>query len=215
MKRIPVTQEYLGDVLAAQNRGESVMHPAIRHFPNALYEGINKLVHKISHKYKGSTNEKEEELFQVCFYHLWKRIGKFDSSRGQFTTFVHWVCSNKMKTHYGSIKKNKEHYVEAHEDSENQIGSELMCAFNRQSHVSDAILNTEMADAVRELIRKYPAKQDLTISILGKPDDIERRRFSDEIKLSRIKGYGRKEKERFYNQTIVPFFRVKFGGLHV
>lgn len=215
MKRIPVTQEYLGDALAANARGELVQHPALKHFPNALFDAINKLVHKISHKYKASTNEKEDELFQVCFYHLWKRIGKFDSSRGKFTTFVHWVCSNKMKTHYGAIKKDKEHYVEVHEDSENQVGSELVCQFNKQEHVSDFMLNEDMANAVRELIQKYPAKQELTISILGKPDDIEKRRFRDDIKLSRVKGYGRKEKERFFNQTIVPFFRAKFGGLYV
>jgi len=215
MKRIPVTQEYLGDVLAAQTRGEFVQHPAIKYFSNALFDGINKLVHGISHKYKTSTNEKEEELFQICFCHLWKRIGKFDSARGKFTTFVHWVCSNKMRTHYCSIKKEKEHYVESHEDSENQEGSELMCSFNRQTHVSEKMLNAEMAETVRELINKYPSKSDLTISILGKPDDIEKRRFNDEIKLSRIKGYGRKEKEKFYYQTIVPFFKVKFGGLHV
>lgn len=233
MKRIAVTQEFLGDILAAQTRGEIVQHPAIKCFPNALFDGINKLVHKISHKYKTSTNEREDELFQICFYHLWKRIGKFDSSRGKFTTFVHWVCSNKMKTHYRNVKKDKEHYVEAHEESENQEGSELVCAFNKSVHVSDSMLNQEMADAIREfkksdsmlnqeiadaireLIKKYPSKRELTISILGKPDDIEKRRFNDEIKLSSIRGYGRKEKEKFYRQSIVPFFKVRFGGLHV
>ena len=120
-----------------------------------------------------------------------------------------------MRSYYVRNRANKEHYVDAYEDSENQEGSELTCEFNRHMHVSDALLNAEISDAVRELIMKYPNKKELTISILGDPEDLAKRKFSDEIRLSKIKGFGRKEKEKFFNQTIIPFFKVKFGGLYV
>lgn len=211
--RIPVTQEYLADVLAAQARGEKVNHPALEQFPNALYENMNRLVHKIAHKYKGTIQEQEDELAQNCFYHLWKRLGKFDSTRGKFTTFAWWACSNHMKSCYGVRKLEKEHFVSVHEDSENQEGSEITCEFNRYTHASDSMLRYEIADTIRELITMYPLKKELTISILGNPTDFENRKFKDEIKLNQIVGFSRKEKEKFYHKTIVPFFKTRFGGV--
>jgi len=215
IKRIPVSQEFIADSLASQMKGESISHPALEYFSNALYDDMNKLVHKYAHKYKNSIVESEEELAQNCFLHLFKRIGKFDSTRGRFTTFASWVCINHLKGLYEKAKKGREHFVRGYDESENQEGSSEMCEYNKHIHVSDSILRQEIADTVQELIVKYPDKAELTIGILGQPTEIAQRRFNDEVKLSRLKNYTKKEKEYFFSHSIVPYFKSRFGGLYV
>jgi len=216
MIRTPVTQEFLADCIAAQFRGETVVHPAIACFRNALYDDMNRLVHKLSHKFKTTISDSEEEISQNCFLHLFKRIKYYRSSRAKFSTFSTWICSNYLKGYYLKDKRHNERFTcSFSEFGENQEGSGLMCAYNVNTHVSDPMLRTEIASTVRELLVRYPEKKPITIGIFGNPSEIEKGRFNEAIRLSVISGFSKKEKDKFFSTCVVPLFKSRFGGLHV
>lgn len=215
MIRIPVTQEFLADCIAAEARGEIVYHPANAFFKNALYEDMNKLVHKIAHKFKITINESEEEISQNCFYHLFKRISRYRSSKGRFSTFSTWVCTNYLKGYYLKDKRYHGHFTCISDVGENQEGSFLIGESGfckNQAH--NSLLRQDIASTIRELLTRYPEKSNLTIGIFGNPSEIEKGTFNEEIRLSAIRGYTKKEKEKFFYSCVVPLFRERLGGIY-
>lgn len=209
MKRIPVTQEYVADVMAAQALGETVSHPAEEYFPNALFDGINRMIHKIAHKFTDTIPETEEELFQNCYHHLLRRMEKYDSRRGKFTTFAYWACFNRMRQHHQIVKRRMEHVVCGLDDFE-AAGSRELCRCSGD-HSRETALRMDVADTVRCLIRDYPESSNLTIGMFGTPEEIEMRGGNTEIRLSVVRGASRKNKEDFYHNTVVPYFKGRFG----
>lgn len=217
MVRIPVTQEFIGDSLAAMSRGETVNHPAISCFHDALHDGIYKLIHSRAHKFRTTIKDPESDLFQGSFLHLLTRIKTYDSRRGKFSTWSFQTVTNYLRRYYNEEKARLDFEVEMScEHPENQEGSELMCENNIVHHASNALICHEIASTVSALIKKYPAQAGITVGVFGTPEDISvKRKFPDTIVLRTIKGYKKAEKERFFYKCIVPAFRERFGGLHV
>ena len=202
-----MTQEYIGDFLSAEIRGEEVFHPLSGYFKTALYYSVEKMIHKICHAFKPSFDDTEGDLSQSCIMYLFSVMGNFDSRRGRFTTFVYWVCRNHLCGLYRATKKRRDVIVTTSEIHEGHL-MEIEAPDREMAPVAK-----DIADTVRVIMRRFPKSKSMVAEIFGNPSEIERS-LPDSPNLRGTRRFSTKQRRDFFDRYALPVFQKRFGGVY-
>lgn len=204
--RIPITQEFMVQAIVADRKGEK-SHPAVGHFTEALHESIEVMVQMLAQKYTTTCSEAQEDLAQECMIRVWDKLDLFDPAKGKFTTWVWRVCTSVLSKKYHRAIRRQKAFVAEPEEVLNNMPS---------NHNHDQIiLRNEIADAVRELLDRYPEKRRIILEMFGNPDvsgyipppGICIAKCAENIKMPTT------EVTYFYRRKVIPFLRRKLKNV--
>jgi len=201
-KRVPITKEFMAMTLAAEANGEEVSHPAKEHFRDALHDSIVRLVGDISSQYSRTCADETDDLMQDCMLRIWKKIGKYNEERANFSTWVYHVCRSVLNRKYHKTKRHRQFFVPQ---------GESLVAPKRENTYGN-IISHEFADAVKELAERFPEKKDFIYEVFGNPETegYVPPRLIRIVESARNIGMKEKDADRFYSRVVRPFMRERF-----
>ena len=203
-----MTQEYIGDFLASEAKGEDATHPLSGYFKTALYYSVEKMVHKICHNFKTSIDDSEGDLSQSCIMYLFSVIGNFDSRRGKFTTFAYWVCRNHLCGLYKSSKKRRDVFITS-SDLADANTKEAVEAFHQPHPVA-----SDIADTISIIMKKFPKSKKMISEIFGNPSEINSENIPSSLNLQGTRRFSTKARREFVRKYALPVFQRRFGYVY-
>jgi len=198
--RCPITQEFMVGTIVAGRRGEKSTHPASRFFPDVLIESIERMVTGICIQYASLAGETREDLSQRCLERIWTKLEKFDENKGKFTTWSGHVCLGVIF----KICRRTERRRSVMVSSDRMVESK-----GSVSPHETEVMRSEIAEAVRELIGKYPAKKAVIIEMFGNPDESDFVPDPDICfaRIARAAGTSSNDVASFFKKKAQPFFK--------
>jgi len=198
IKRIPVTQEYMVEMIVS-----GASHPAEKTFQRALYDSIIRMVIGIANGYAINSRDEADDLVQECMKRIMKKLHKYNSAKAKFSTWAYRVSKSVLDRKYVKDQGNRKTFVQMKEGWDS----------GEREMVTSSVMNTEISDVVRELITTFPKKRHILFAMFGDPDS---RGFilPDAIDVSDVARRAGTEygtTHAFYSRKVRPFFRKKFS----
>jgi len=208
--RIAVTQDFLAVSVAKDMAGKPVNHPAKAYFPNALYESIHGLVFKLAQQYTVTCHEEVEDLAQICWARIIKKLMSFDPRKGKFITWAGRICLNELNRRYRMNARRREKIVSAGERIEENPD------LREATPDRGSMIEAEIKDTIRELASMHPDKKRLVFAMFGNPN---RKKFVLPSKAmvaeaAQKTGMHYSMAHAFYRDVVREFFKARFdcGG---
>ncbi len=85
------------------------------------YKDIERMIYQICHKFCSQYNESLEDLVGEANLAFSRSYKKYDSSRGQFTTFIHWCIVNHLIQYTNRNKKRAKVWMQGLDDDVHPI----------------------------------------------------------------------------------------------
>lgn len=206
--RTPITQEVLADSIAkSETTGIPIEHPAGKHFGNALYESVSRMVGMISTRFGETCHEPSEDLVQECFKRVFFKINKFDKDKAKFTTWCWYVCMNTLRHRYNHIAKRRD--INNFEDPD--IIARMSPAELRSAGY-ESVLRDEIIDGLEVLAKRHPRNRRLIFEMFGNPvkgqDSLSSRPLF--VEAAKSVGVTQQWAYSFYCSKVRPYFQRKF-----
>ena len=198
VERVPVTQEYMVEVLVADKP-----HPQKELFERALYDSIIRMVIGIANSYAVNSIDTSDDLVQECMRRIMTKLHKFDKNKAKFSTWSYRVCKSVLNRKYKQGSKYKSTFVGMAEGWDAP----------ESERVTSAVLGSEITQALKELFDENPKNKHILSAIFGNPDS-EQFVIPDSIDISHAAekaGVDYGQAHAFYSRKIRPFFRKKFS----
>lgn len=196
------TQEFLAKFIADKEAGKKVSHPQEHTFHDLLYNSIYRFVVKTCTHYLADLGSDLEDAVQDCMISIFRRIQKFDSTRGCFSTFSGWVCLTVLNSKHRRKLRQRIYFVDNYSSFENVPAPNL----------APSPVAMDIADAVNDLVKSHPKRRRLIFEMFGKPKE-NGLCFPTKIIVARAARAARVDASDayyFYSKIVRPFFQKRF-----
>jgi DNA-directed RNA polymerase specialized sigma24 family protein len=210
VQRFPITQEKAADIVAhglpEGMSGEG--YPKEEYILDSLYHSISAMVYKLCRKYTATCTTELDDLAHDCLQRIFAKIYQFNSEKGKFTTWSYRVCLSVLARRYHNDKKRSDRFIDDGEDEEKN--ERMRDKGTRERGVS--VLNTEMKEVVKGLMKDHPDKSDFIVELFGNIDSNDHL-FPVSVCISdsaRKLGIQYVEAYTFFKRVIRPVFKNYF-----
>ena len=198
VERVPVTQEYMVEVLVAEGP-----HPQKELFERALYDSIIRMVIGIANGYAVNSIDTSDDLVQECMKRIMTNLHKYESHKAKFSTWSYRVCRSVLDRKYLHSSRHKSTFV----------GMKEGWDAPSSERVTSELVRSEITEVVRELFHENPKNHHILSAIFGNPDS-EGFILPDSVDISdaaKKAGVDYGQAHAFYSRKVRPFFRKKFS----
>jgi len=210
LHRFPITQELAADIIAngLPCGMESSSYPKEEYIMDGLYHSISAMVYKLCRKYTATCTTDLDDLAHECLHRIFAKIGQFNKDKGKFTTWSYRVCLSVLARRYHNDKKRSDRFISDGEDEEKN--ERMRSGIVREKGVS--VLNGEMREVVRKLLREYPEKAEFVEELFGNINSNDHL-FPVSVCISdsaRKLGIEYVEAYTFFKRVVRPIFKEYF-----
>lgn len=133
-----------------------------------LCEAVKKMIIGLANKHNVNLKEDVEDLLQQSFEKIWGEIGKYDYTRGKFTTWAYCITQNAYNQSHRKNKRFRENIkIVRHGENEND---EIKTSFIESLGMTEC-LKKEIKTTIIDLYENNPEIHDVLDAFFGNPSN--------------------------------------------